>query len=122
MEWQSGSVRVPREAAGLLHVEFLFDCYPRVPFCGRIDRRVAGAEAQRLLWRQHLLICQGSRWDCIEKEEGVNGCLIARHVAVQGSWAGRWSRQSGESKSRERASACPLVRFLCLCQMALSFQ
>lgn len=45
------------------------------------------------------------------------GFVIARHVAA----VGNRGRERG-TDSRARISTCPLVRFLCLCQMALSFQ
>lgn len=44
----------------------LFDCYLLVPFCGRIDRRVAGAEATSSMAPTLLLICRVSVWHCTE--------------------------------------------------------
>lgn len=101
----------------------LFDCYPLVPFCGRIDRRVAGAEATSSMAPTLLLICRVSVWYCTEGKSswgrGVERWFRYRQTCC--STAGSRGRERG-TDSRARISTCPLVRFLCLCQMALSFQ
>lgn len=61
------------------------------------------AEAKRLLWRQHLLICQGSRWGCIEGKAPALSADMLHYMAAAGKEC-----RGGVSKSR-----APLVRFLC---------